>query len=52
MLEYNVTYDMFKYIDSSGIALDDNLNELRDSEGMVFIVPEQDRDYFITIREE
>lgn len=45
-MDYKIEYDQFQYITESGIALDDNLNELRDSEGAIFIVPEQDRHLF------
>lgn len=39
-------YDRFSYISESGIALDDCLNELRDDEGCIFVVPEEDRHLF------
>ena len=49
MTEYKIEYDQFQYITDSGIALDDNLNELRDCEGAIFVVPEKDRHLFKTI---
>lgn len=48
-MSYEMTYDQFQYISDSGIALDDDLNELRDSEGQIFVVPENDRHLFKTI---
>ena len=45
-MSYEMTYDQFQYISDSGIALDDDLNELRDSEGQIFVVPENDRHLF------
>lgn len=48
-----MTYDMFQFIDESGIALDDEWNELRDEEGAIFVVPEQDRKFFkVVLKEE
>ena len=41
-----MSYDMFQYITESGIALDDQLNELRDCDGAIFVVPENDRHLF------
>jgi hypothetical protein len=47
-----MTYDMFQFIDVSGIALDDNWNELRDEDGAIFVVPEQDRQFFKVVTHE
>lgn len=41
-MDYQMGYDQFQYIDSQGIALDDDLNELRDADGQIFVVPEKD----------
>ena len=49
MTDYQIQYDQFQYITESGIALDDDWNELRDSEGAIFVVPEQDRHLFRTV---
>jgi hypothetical protein len=40
-------YDQFRFITIDGIALDDNFNELRDENGAIFVVPDEDRDQFI-----
>jgi hypothetical protein len=40
-------YDQFRFITIDGIALDDNLNELRDENGAIFVVPDEDMDQFI-----
>lgn len=32
-------YEHFQYIDEQGIALDDSLNEFRDEQGQMVIVP-------------
>ena len=48
---YQIEYDQFKYINDYGIALDDDGNELRDSDGAIFIVPEEDRHLFLVIGE-
>lgn len=48
-MDYEISYDMFQFIDDNGIALDDEGNELRDSEGAIFVVPEKDRHYFIAL---
>ena len=45
-MSYEMTYDMFQYITENGIALDDELNELRDCDGAIFVVPENDRHLF------
>lgn len=42
MTDYQMSYEQFQYIDCRGIALDDDLNELRDGEGQIFVVPEKD----------
>jgi hypothetical protein len=42
-----MNYDQFSFITIDGIALDDNFNELRDENGAIFVVPEEDRDSFI-----
>jgi len=47
-MSYKIEYDQFKFISIDGIALDDNLNELRDADGAIFVVPVEDRDLFIT----
>lgn len=46
-MTYKMDYDQFSFITIDGIALDDNLNELRDEDGAIFVVPEEDRDSFI-----
>jgi len=46
-MTYKMDYDQFRFITIDGIALDDNLNELRDENGAIFVVPEEDRDSFI-----
>ena len=46
-MTYKMDYDQFRFITPDGIALDDNLNELRDENGAIFVVPEEDRDSFI-----
>ena len=46
-MNYKMSYDQFQFITIDGIALDDNLNELRDEDGAIFIVPVEDRDNFI-----
>ena len=49
-MDYQLTYEQFQYIDEDGRALDDDLNELRDSEGAIFIVPEEDRHFFKQVK--
>jgi hypothetical protein len=46
-MTYKMDYDQFRFITIDGIALDDNLNELRDEDGAIFVVPDEDRDQFI-----
>jgi hypothetical protein len=46
-MTYKMDYDQFTFITIDGIALDDNLNELRDEDGAIFVVPDEDRDQFI-----
>ena len=46
-MTYQMKYDQFQFITIDGIALDDNFNELRDENGAIFVVPEEDRDSFI-----
>lgn len=46
-MTYKMDYDQFSFITIDGIALDDNFNELRDENGAIFVVPEEDRDSFI-----
>jgi hypothetical protein len=46
-MTYKMNYDQFSFITIDGIALDDNFNELRDENGAIFVVPEEDRDSFI-----
>jgi len=46
-MTYKMAYDQFRFITIDGIALDDNLNELRDEDGAIFVVPVEDRDSFI-----
>jgi hypothetical protein len=46
-MTYKMTYDQFRFITIDGIALDDNFNELRDEDGAIFVVPEEDRGSFI-----
>ena len=46
-MSYKMNYDQFQFITIDGIALDDDLNELRDEDGAIFIVPVEDRDNFI-----
>jgi len=48
---YEMNYDQFQYITESGIALDDDLNELRDAEGQIFVVPDSERHLFTVIHE-
>lgn len=36
-------------IDSQGILLDDNYNELRNDDGQIIIVPKKDRKYCIIV---
>jgi hypothetical protein len=50
-MTYKMEYDQFQFITTDGIALDDDLNELRDEDGVIFVVPEKDRGFFITIGE-
>jgi hypothetical protein len=47
-----MTYDMFQFIDESGIALDDNWNELRDEDGAIIVGPEQDRQFVKVVTHE
>ena len=46
-MTYKMDYDQFRFITIDGIALDDNLNELRDENGAIFVVPDEDMDQFI-----
>ena len=46
-MTYKMDYDQFRFITIDGIALDDNFNELRDEDGAIFVVPDEDRDQFI-----
>ena len=39
-------YELINFIDQSGIALDDDLNEFRNEQGSIVIIPENDRRYF------
>ena len=39
----------FNYITSTGIALDDFLHELRDENGEIIIVPEDERSNYQTV---
>jgi hypothetical protein len=42
-------YELIKYIDDNGIALDDYGNEFRDENGQIVIIPLNERRYFKTI---
>ena len=39
-------YELINFIDQSGIALDDDLNEFRNEQGSIVIIPENDWRYF------
>ena len=39
-------YELINFIDQNGIALDDDLNEFRNEQGSIVIIPENDRRYF------
>jgi hypothetical protein len=39
-------YELINFIDQDGLALDDNLNEFRDENGEIVIIPIKDRRYF------
>jgi hypothetical protein len=39
-------YELINFIDQNGIALDDDLNEFRNNQGSIVIIPENDRRYF------
>ena len=39
-------YELINFIDQNGIALDDNLNEFRNENGSIVVIPEMDRRYF------
>jgi len=39
-------YELITFIDQDGIALDDNLNEFRNENGAIVIIPMKDRRYF------
>ena len=39
-------YELINFIDQNGIALDDDLNEFRNEQGSIVIIPENDWRYF------
>ena len=44
--------ELVNYIDESGIALDDEGNEVRNEEGAVILVPEEYRKYYKVLERE
>lgn len=43
-------YELINFIDENGIALDDSLNEFRNENGEIVIIPELERQYFKQIK--
>jgi hypothetical protein len=43
-------YELINFIDENGIALDDSLNEFRNENGEIVIIPELDRQYFKQVK--
>jgi len=42
-------YELITFIDQDGKALDDDLNEFRNENGEIVIIPEMERKYFTQI---
>ena len=43
-------YELINFIDENGIALDDSLNEFRNENGEIVIIPELERRYFKQVK--
>ena len=43
-------YELINFIDENGIALDDSLNEFRNENGEIVIIPELERQYFKQVK--
>ena len=43
-------YELINFIDENGIALDDSLNEFRNENGEIVIIPELERRYFLQVK--
>ena len=43
-------YELINFIDENGIALDDSLNEFRNENGEIVVIPKLERKYFLQVK--